>query len=222
MRAWLRALHTGRVTIQDSGPRLLDEVLSVLLGASCAGCDAPGRVLCDGCRDLLRPAPLRRALTGTLTATAALSFDGIAARCIRAVKADGSTRLVKPLAAALQAIVPSDPGVLLVPVPTSRTAFRRRGFRVPELLVHACGRAPTRLLVPGRRTDDQRGLGRAQRARNVEGSMRARRSGRGEEVVVVDDVTTTGATLTEACGVLAEAGFRVRGALALAATPRRR
>lgn len=194
----------------------------MLLGASCAGCDEPGRLLCDGCRNLLRPVPVRRALTAGLSATAALPFDGVAARCIRAVKEDGSTLLVRPLAAALRAVVPSDPAVLLVPVPTSRAAFRRRGFRVPELLVRACGRRPTRLLVPVGRAEDQRGLGRAERALNVAGSMRARRAGTGDEVIVVDDVITTGATLTEASDVLREAGFLVRGAIALAATPRRR
>lgn len=209
-------------TGQGHGPRLLDEVLSVLLGVSCAGCDEPDRLLCDGCRERLRAAPVRQTLTGGLSATAALSFDGVAARCIRAVKEDGSTLLVRPLAAALNAVMPPDPAVLLVPVPTSRAAFRRRGFRVPELLVRACGRSAARLLIPVGRTEDQRGLGRSERVRNVAGSMRALRAGRGAEVIVVDDVTTTGATLTEASEVLDEAGFRVRGAIALAATPRLR
>lgn len=202
--------------------RLLDEILSVLLGASCAGCDEPGRVLCDGCRDLLRAAPVQRTLTGELTATAALSFEGVAARCIRAVKEDGSTLLVRPLAAALHEVLPTDAGVQVVPVPTSLMSFRRRGYRVPELLVRACGRRPVRLLAHVGGTRDQRGLGRAERARNVAGSMRATRLGAGEEVVLLDDVITTGATLVEASAVLSEAGFRVRGAVALAATPRRR
>lgn len=202
--------------------RLLDEILSVLLGASCAGCDEPGRVLCDGCRDLLRAAPVQRTLTGELTATAALSFEGVAARCIRAVKEDGSTLLVRPLAAALHEVLPTDAGVQVVPVPTSLMSFRRRGYRVPELLVRACGRRPVRLLAHVGGTRDQRGLGRAELARNVAGSMRATRLGAGEEVVLLDDVITTGATLVEASAVLSEAGFRVRGAVALAATPRRR
>ncbi|MFB7250268.1 ComF family protein [Microbacterium sp. NPDC056234] len=207
---------------REPGPRLLDEVLSVLLGASCAGCDEPGRVLCDACRELLHPAPVRRALTGGLSATAALPFDGVVARCVRAVKEDGSTLLIPPLAAALHPLMPSGADVLLVPVPTSRAAFRRRGFRMPELLVRACGRKPTRLLVQAARTEDQRGLGRAERARNVAGSMRVRAAGTGEEVIVVDDVITTGATLIEASDVLRAAGFRVRGAIALGATPRLR
>ena len=205
---------------RDSEQRLLDEILSVLLGASCAGCDEPGRVLCDGCRALLRAAPVQRVLTGGLAATAALSFEGVAARCIRAVKEDGSTLLARPLAAALHEVLPPDAGVQVVPVPTSPASFRRRGYRVPDLLLRACGRRPARLLAHVGGTRDQRGLGRAERARNVAGSMRAKRAGAGEEVVLVDDVITTGATLVEASAVLSEAGFRVRGAVALAATPK--
>ncbi|MGF6821538.1 putative amidophosphoribosyltransferase [Microbacterium sp. ZKA21] len=207
---------------RDTDARLIDEILSVLLGASCAGCDEPGRVLCDGCRELLRAAPAQRVLTGGLSATAALSFEGVAARCIRAVKEEGSTLLVRPLAAALHEALPSDPKALLVPVPTSRASFRRRGYRVPEMLVRACGRRTARLLAHAGGTEDQRGLGRAARERNVAGSMRARHLGAGEEVVLVDDVITTGSTLVEAAEVLSEAGFRVRGAVALAATPKRR
>ncbi|WP_460799682.1 ComF family protein [Microbacterium sp. GXF0217] len=202
-----------------SHPHLLDEILSVLLGASCAGCDEPGWLLCAACRSLLRAMPVQRVLTGGLTSTAALSFEGVAARCIRAVKEDGSTLLVRPLAAALREVLPSET-TLIVPVPTSRGSFRRRGYRVPDLLVRACGRRPVRLLAHVGGTEDQRGLGRAERARNVAGSMRARRLGAGEEVILVDDVITTGATLVEASAALTEAGFLVRGAVALAATPR--
>ncbi|WP_243224884.1 ComF family protein [Microbacterium sp. CIAB417] len=205
---------------QDAASTLLDEVLSLLLGASCTGCDEPGRLLCASCRARLGPAPVRRSPVSGIPVTAALPFEGVAARCIRAVKENGITLLARPLGAALGAVLPDDPAVLLVPVPTSRRAFRRRGYRVPDLLIRAAGGRPVRLLGAAGTVRDQRGLGRVERARNVEGSMRARRRGDGAEVVVVDDVITTRATLAEAVRVLQEAGFHVRGAIALAATPR--
>ena len=51
--------------------------------------------------------------------------------------------------------------------------------------------------------------------------MRVRRAGEGTEVVIVDDVVTTGATFDEATRALTAAGFHVSAAVALAATPRR-
>jgi predicted amidophosphoribosyltransferase len=109
---------------------------------------------------------------------------------------------------------------VVVPVPSSRAAFRRRGYAVTDLLARRAGATPRRLLVPGRAGLDQRGLGRQERARNVGGTLRARRA-EGMRVVVVDDVVTTGATLDEAVRVLRRAGADVVGAAAVATTPLR-
>jgi predicted amidophosphoribosyltransferase len=67
---------------------------------------------------------------------------------------------------------------------------------------------------------DQRGLGVAERAVNVDHRMRARGAGEGRVAVVIDDVITTGATMDEAARALRTAGYDVRCGLALAATPR--
>ena len=204
--------------MQTRAAGVLDEVLSLVLGATCAGCGVQGALLCGDCTAALSAAPVARRLDGGIAAVAAMRFDGVPARCIRAVKEEGATLLVKPLSEALRCVLPGG-GVGLVPIPTSRAAFRRRGYRVPESLIRAAGERPWRLLRPAARVADQRGLGRAERVLNVAGSMRTRYRGRGEEVVVVDDVITTGATLSEASRVLEHAGFRVVGAVALAATP---
>ncbi len=83
-----------------------------------------------------------------------------------------------------------------------------------------------RLLRQRRRVADQRGLDRAARARNLHGSMCLRtRPGRLSlpvpAVIVVDDVCTTGATLTEAARVLRAAGAPQVVAAVVAATPPR-
>lgn len=205
---------------------LADELAAFVLSGSCAGCDAPGTLLCADCRCELRARPARTTTPEGMPVIAALAFEGVAARCIRRVKEDGETLLARPLGAALADVIgplcAEHPGALLVPVPTGRAAFRRRGYRVPELLMRRAGFIPARVLAQTRRTADQRELDLGQRRRNVSGSMRARHARDARDAILFDDVVTTGATLDEGARALTAAGFRVRGALALAATPRHR
>ncbi|MFJ4253000.1 ComF family protein [Microbacterium sp. NPDC090003] len=199
-----------------------DELLAFLLAASCAGCSAGGTVLCAVCRAELRPAPRSVITPNGLEVRAALDFTGVAARCIRRLKGEGETLLAAPLGTALAAVLAplAADAHPVVPVPTSRSAFRRRGYRVPELLLRRAGVAPSSLLRSVVRRADQRGLDARARAANVRRSMTARRRGDGAPVLVMDDVVTTGATLDEAARALTAAGYRVLGAVALAATPR--
>ncbi|WP_431073435.1 ComF family protein [Microbacterium phyllosphaerae] len=202
------------------------EMLTLLLAASCAGCGEPETMLCPSCREDLRAAPREWTSPGGLRVCAAMSFESVAARCIRRVKDEGETLLARPLGDALGEVLrkvlaeSQREAVLVVPVPTTRSAYRRRGYRVPDLLIRRAGAVPARLLFTRGRSTDQRGLDADRRAENVQGSMRVRRPGEGQAVVLVDDVVTTGATFDEAARSLRAADFRVLAALALAATPR--
>lgn len=198
------------------------DALTFWLPTACAGCDAPDVSLCSGCRRALGPRPTRRPLGPGLVVTSALVFDGVVARCVRALKEEGRTSLARDLgpalAAALAATVP--PGARVAVVPGTSAAFRRRGYRPVELLLHRAGYRPMRLLRVVRAPRDQRGLGRAARGENVGGAFAARAVA-GGTVVVVDDVVTTGATLREAARALRAAGADEVVAVALAHTPRR-
>ncbi|MGI3780418.1 MAG: ComF family protein [Janthinobacterium lividum] len=131
--------------------------------------------------------------------------------------------------------------VLLVPVPSARRAVRERGFDAGLALARAAARrlpdaraAP--LLTSTRRVADQSGLDAAGRQANLAGAFRLRsgspwsrsRAGPtaigtflGTTVVVVDDVVTSGASLTEAVRALRAGGVTVCGAATAAATVRR-
>ncbi|MFC8681000.1 ComF family protein [Microbacterium ureisolvens] len=220
------------------------DALALLLPVSCAGCDEPDVSLCERCALALSPDPRRQVVetsAGQVVVWSGLAFDGVAARVLRAIKEDGRTGLAVALAPALTAALgrAGAADAVLVPMPTSREAYRRRGFRVPELLIRRAGHRPRRLLRHARRTADQRGLDRAGRRRNVAGSLTVRlpidraqvpdpRLGGGRtpapalRAVVVDDVVTTGASLAEAVRALRAAGVEVVAAVTLAATPRRR
>lgn len=148
-------------------------------------------------------------------------YADMTARVIRAFKEDGRTALARPLGALMAELV-RDAGwqdAVLVPVPPSRAALRRRGYAVPEMLARRCEARMARWLRPRGDVADQRLLGREERRRNVAGAFTAR--SRTGSVVIVDDVMTTGATLRAARDALDGAGLRVVGAVVLADTPLR-
>jgi predicted amidophosphoribosyltransferase len=201
------------------------DALALLLPVSCAGCGEPDVSLCERCALALAPDPRQTGVPepgGDVVVWSGLAFEGVAARVLRAIKEEGRTPLAVALAPALHAALAradADDAVL-VPMPTSPSAYRRRGFRVPELLLRRAGRRGRRLLRHARRTDDQRGLDRDARRRNVAHSLVARDAAK-LRVVVVDDVVTTGASLAEAVRALRAAGADVVAAVTVAATPRR-
>lgn len=201
------------------------DALALLLPVSCAGCDEPDVALCERCVFALAPDPRQQVIEvpgGAVTVWSGIPFEGVAARVLRAIKEDGRTGLAHALAPALTAALAraGAADAVPVPMPTSRAAYRRRGYRVPDLVVRRTGRRPRRLLRHARRTFDQRGLDRDARARNVAHSLAAVHAA-ALRVVVVDDVVTTGASLAEAVRALRAAGADVVAAVAVAATPRR-
>jgi predicted amidophosphoribosyltransferase len=122
--------------------------------------------------------------------------------------------------------------VLVVPIPSSAAARRRRG----DSPLVALGRRATRDFTPAelrllgvlrhrRRLADQAGLDAAGRAANLERSMAVRSRWQplvsGSACVLVDDVLTTGATITEAARALREAGASDVRAATICATQRR-
>ena len=201
--------------------RAAAEALALVFPTVCAGCDAPDTVLCPACRDELVPTPRESVTDAGLRVRSALAFDGVVARTIRAVKEEGRTSLVPPLARALEAVIPNDVAeMLVVPVPSSAAALRRRGFSLNEMLIRRMGLPRVRLLRLTGTARDQRGLSRAERAENVAGAFCAG-DVRGARVLLIDDVLTTGATLSEAARALRAAGADDVQAVTVAATVRR-
>ncbi|CAO3376816.1 ComF family protein [Azospirillum argentinense] len=114
---------------------------------------------------------------------------------------------------------------LLAPVPLHRLRLFRRRYNQAALLAQAAGRQAGRpvipdLLVRRRSTPSQGGLDRSGRRRNVKGAFAVRPGLEsrvaGKRIVLVDDVLTTGATLSECARVLLRAGAERVDALTLA------
>lgn len=170
----------------------------------------------------LQPAVTPRTLPDGSTVFTALRYEGVVRTTLLALKEGGRTDVVRPLAASLSAalgrVVQGDAEVLLVP--TSRAAWRRRGYDPVALLCKNAGFSHVKVLRPARATTSQKTLGSHERALNLRGSMRSRLALTGRRFVLVDDVVTTGATLAEATRAVRAAGGEVVGQAALAFTPR--
>jgi predicted amidophosphoribosyltransferase len=191
--------------------------------AACASCGAAGRVLCPSCavdvagREALRPhspTPTPPGFPPTLTWG---DYAGALRRIVVAHKDEDRTDVGPVLSALLGEVVEaaladladrpdSDAVPVLVPMPSSPASRRLRG-REPLLdLTRAIrtGRpvriAPVLRIV--RRVRDQAGLDHRERRANLAGSMALAPGAEsvlaGADVVLVDDVVTTGATLAEA------------------------
>jgi predicted amidophosphoribosyltransferase len=200
----------------------------MFFGSTCSGCDRPGPVICAACAaQLRRPAPFPPP-PGLTTCVALLVYTSVARHLVVDVKYRNARLLVARLAAGLAAVVAAPPGPdgasaprvdVITWAPTSGTRRRLRGYDQAELLAAAVARnlgLPCRPLLT--RITGPPQTGRARDERHAGPGFRAAPC-REWRVLVVDDVVTTGATLTSAATALRASGaVDVHGAVA-ARTP---
>jgi ComF family protein len=214
----------------------LDRLLDLALPAACPGCGAEGPPICASCRVTL---DARLALpAGTPLGLAdgppepllqlewCAPFSGTLRRALHALKYAGERRLAEPLGQAVgdRWRRAGAGGDLFVPIPVHATRRRERGYDQAELIAAAAGTALPMPWAPAlervRATTAQYHLDRRHRAANVAEAfvVRAgpRAAVRGRWVVLVDDVVTTGATLSAAATALLDAGALAVSAIAVA------
>lgn len=214
-----RALHTG-------------DVLDLVLPLECGGCGAPSTRWCDACtRELALRTDDPRLITPRVDPGVPVfslgRYVGARRTAIVAAKERGRSDLIAPLARAmgegvdrLVAWTIVDQPLKLVPAPTRRSAARRRGGDpVTRIAVTVAAARHAVDVVPALRmrasARDSVGLSTAARQRNVHGRVKLRQRAAGN-VLLVDDIVTTGATAAESVRVLQAAGARVAGVLAIA------
>ena len=210
-------------------------MLDLVLPLECGGCGAPSTRWCDACERDLRVRPDEPHLI-TPRANPALPvfslgrYAGARRNAIVAVKEHGRADLIRPLGAALGGGLRQlltwgviDLPVTVVPAPTRRLAARRRGGDpVTRMVLAATAENPHATVVQALRMTalvrDSVGLSSAARQRNVAGRVRLSRpsAGLAGDVLVVDDIVTTGATAAESVRTLQTTGARVVAVLALA------
>jgi ComF family protein len=209
---------------------MLAELVALAVPPRCAACRAPGRraadVLCGGCRRALPwlpaaccercalPVPCGRRCPARAApfhaAWAAVAYEGAARDMLHALKFAGARPLAGVMATQIAAAAPR--GLLagtVVAVPAHPGRRRARGYDPAELLARALARRTGLPLerVLRRAGGSVRQLGAPRRVRRAPGRLAiAAVSAAPRDVVLVDDVHTTGATLEACAGALLEAG----------------
>lgn len=144
-------------------------------------------------------------------ARAPLRYEGVGQELVHALKYRGYMPVVPKLAAPLMLESLEGAGSFdaVIPVPLHRWRLARRGFNQAAVLAREVAGALdvrySETLWATRRTRDQVELSAAERRENVSGAFRAEERV-GGKVLLVDDVLTTGATLSACAEALREAG----------------
>jgi predicted amidophosphoribosyltransferase len=205
-------------------------LLDLVLPLECGGCGATATRWCEHCARALAVRPGEPILVSPRLDPGVPVFSlgryaGVRREVILAVKERGRGDLVGRLGLVLGSglsrlvewgILPTT--VTVVPAPTRRSAARRRGgdpVTRAALAAGVPGVEVVRALRMRAFTRDSVGLSAGQRQANLAGRVRVTGSPRGD-VVLIDDVVTTGATACESVRVLQTAGARVVAVLAIA------
>ncbi|WP_241565858.1 ComF family protein [Prescottella agglutinans] len=220
-------------------------LLDLVLPAECGGCGDPGSAWCERCRRALADVPVAVStrVDPGVPVWALGPYSGPRRGAVIAGKERGRRDLAAPIGLALAGAVvtlrrwgelapPGAAPLCLVPAPTRARAARSRGgdpvLRSARVAARALG-TDCRVwpaLSMRRGVRDSVGLSAAQRQENLAGRIRVSESARddrsaagrrGAEVVIVDDVVTTGATAAESVRALGAAGVRVAAVLVVAA-----
>jgi ComF family protein len=192
-------------------------LLSVLAPPRCAACDEGVSVLstfCPACASTVERAP-----PDASGPVAALAYSGATAQAIVRMKYGGRADLARPLGDLLWRALEPHAAFLgsatVVPVPLHPLRLAERGFNQSALLARTVAAHLGAVFSPlalrrMRDTPRQALLEREARLSNVQGAFCMRRGAMvsGQDVLLVDDVCTTGATIGEAATVLREGGAR--------------
>lgn len=205
--------------------QILNTILDFIFPPSCAICSRPGKYICIECLALCRTAERP---TESWVFPRFDYRDLRVKKCIWLLKYKGKTKIALELAMAMRdqfleelselEQLENFTNPLVIPIPLSRERLRERGFNQSHLLAKYLMQSiderlelANDVLIKAKDTEHQaRITDRNKRLKNVIGSYTINNKMKiyKRNIILIDDVTTTGATLKEARKVLKENGAR--------------
>lgn len=207
----------------------------LIFPSRCIGCSQLGISICSNCRSSWHPHIYLREVSvagSSYPVVSSVQYSPVASRVLLSAKesniAAADKLLIDAISHSLSHFVKRFGGTTLVAIPSRRSATRKRGRNFLGEITSQVARTSenkisfidAQLLVHSRGVKDQSALNSRQRLSNVSGALavpskfKPRFSdGNIGPLIIVDDLITTGATLTEAIRALLAAGFEVKGAV---------
>lgn len=184
-------------------------ILDILFPKYCFGCGKEGLYICKECE--LFMTDVQHSVLHNLVAF--WEYSGIVKELIHRIKFNGEYDIIKELINKKDFEVAENAVITYVPMHIKKQ--RKRGFNQAEIIARELGRKTgkpvVKLLEKIKETKDQATLDKAARLENVKNTFRFCGSPglpQISEVLLVDDVYTSGATMQECSKVLRKAGFK--------------
>jgi predicted amidophosphoribosyltransferase len=229
---WWRDLlpwHSTRPTSPPAGhdraiaAALLEQIASLVAPPLCAACGsarAAAAILCEHCDEELATAPtvIDAGPACVDLAVSAAPFEGVARRVVHGLKYARRLSLADVAAKAmLGALPPAESPVAVVPVPAGPWRWRWRGFDpAEEIGISLSERTGLPLRACLRRSHGRRQVGRRRSRRLADPPRVWAIEASPHTALLVDDVWTTGATLSASALALRDGGCSRVVALTLA------
>jgi ComF family protein len=195
----------------DKLKRLTDLILNLIFPPKCCVCGTIGDdSFCPKCVSQIKFMPY----TGRATASVAV-YEGTIKKAIKKFKFNKKKRLAQPLAKIMLDNLPFKDFDIIIPVPLHKIRSKGRGFNQSELLAKDISdfhKVPvlTDILVRVKNTVPQFELKKGERLKNIKGAFAVTDPDiiRRKNILLIDDIMTTGATTNECAKILFAAGAK--------------
>ena len=187
------------------------KILDILFPRFCLGCSREGSYICKDCQIFLSEAE-----TADQSVFSLWENQGLIDQIFREIKFKGRYHIIEELVERVfeKTTINPPPGTIITYVPMFKRKEKERGFNQAELIARKLGRllclerSVMGLLERVRDTLPQRGLGLQASQENIRSAFKYCNSFVPENVLLIDDICATGATIQECSKVLKKKGVK--------------